>query len=272
MAAEPATSLKRGLAILFALESGDELGVTRIAELVGREKSQVSRTLKVLADQGLVERDPESLAYRLGWRLFTLAALAGDRRLTSAASRCLGELVRIFGESAHLSVLQGGDVLTVVSKSPPQAVQAVSWVGRVVPAACTSAGYALLIDQDRKDLEHLLPDATFRRRHPRAPQSVDELWERLAEARLRGYALADEDFETGLVAVAAPVRDFRGRVVAAVNVSAPKFRFAARLEEAGRQVRRGAEELSHMLGWEPARASILGQWPSSSSSPSGAPS
>ena len=122
MSVETATSLKRGLAILLALDRGGELGVTRVAELVGREKSQVSRTLKVLADHGLVERDPETLAYRLGWRLFTLAAVAGEQRLASVAPRCLGELVQTFEENAYLSVLQGDDVLTVASESPPQAV------------------------------------------------------------------------------------------------------------------------------------------------------
>jgi DNA-binding IclR family transcriptional regulator len=272
MAAGTATSLKRGLAILLALEGGNELGVTRIAEVVGREKSQVSRTLKVLAEHGLVERDAETLAYRLGWRLFALAAVAGEPRLAAAAPGFLRELVRTFHEGTHLSILQGSGVLTVISEPPPQAVQAVSWVGRVVPAACTSAGYALLLDHDRRDLGRLVPDAAFRRRHPRAPQTGDELWERLVAARSRGYALADEEFEPGLVAVAAPIRDFRGQIVAAVNVSAPKFRFAARLEEAGEQVRAVAEELSHVLGWEPGRASILAQWQWSSSSPSGAPS
>jgi IclR family KDG regulon transcriptional repressor len=272
MAAEAATSLKRGLAILFALENGDELGVTRIAELVGREKSQVSRTLKVLADQGLVERNPETLAYRLGWRFFTLAAVAGEPRLAAVAPGFLRELVRRFEEGAHLSVLQGTGVLTVISEAPPHAVQAVNWIGRIVPAGCTSAGYALLLDYERLQLEGLLPEPAFRRRRPRAPQNHQQLWERIVDARTRGFALADEEFEPGLVAVAAPVRDFRGRIVAAVNVSAPKFRFSERLAEAGGQVRRVAEELSHTLGWEPTRVSILERWPSRSSSPSGASS
>lgn len=249
MAAETATSLKRGLAVLIALEGG-ELGVTRIAELVGREKSQVSRTLKVLAEQGLVERDPATLAYRLGWRVFALAAVAGEQRLVAAAPARLRELVRAFGEGAHLSVLHGSGVLTVVSESPPHAVQAVGWVGRIVPAGCTSAGYALLVDHDRSDLRTFLPDAAFRRENKRAPQTADELWERLGAARTRGYAVADEEFEPGLTAVAAPVRDFRGAIVAAVNVSAPHFRFAARVEEAGTQVRAVADELSRALGWD----------------------
>jgi DNA-binding IclR family transcriptional regulator len=237
MPAETATGLKRGLAVLLALEGGEELGVTRIAELVGREKSQVSRTLKVLAEHGLVERDPESLAYRLGWRLFALAVAAGDERLAVAAPAALRGLVRTLEEAAHLSVLQDAGVLTVLSESPPHAVHAVNWVGRVVPVVGTSAGYALLLDHERSELRRFGP--------------VEALSKRLVEARTRGYALVDEEFEPGLVAVGAPVRDFRGRIVAAVNVSAPKFRFAARLEQAGEEVRGVADELSRALGWTP---------------------
>ena len=255
--AETATSLRRGLAILLALGEGQELGVTGIAEIVGREKSQVSRTLKVLADHGLVERDSETLGYRLGWKLFAVAALAGDRRLADLAPRALRELVDGFGESAHLSVLRSDGVLTVISESPARGLQAVNWVGRTVPAGCTSAGYALLVDRGRDELERHLPAADLRVLHPRAPQSADELEERVAAARSRGYAVAEEDFEPGLVAVAAPVRDFRGHVVAAVNVSAPRFRFAARLDEAGTAVRSAAEALSRALGWQANAGSML---------------
>jgi IclR family transcriptional regulator, KDG regulon repressor len=241
--AETATSLKRGLAVLFALGESGELGVTRIAEVVGREKSQVSRTLQVLSEGGLVDRDPDTRAYRLGWRLFALAARAADPRLAEAAPGKLRALVGALGEGAHLSVLRGTDVLTVLSESPPHAVQAVNWAGRTVPAACTSAGYALLVDHSPDELRALVPEAAF-----------GALEDRLAAARLSGYALADEDFEPGLVAVAAPVRDFRGRVVAAVNVSAPKFRFADRLDEAGAHVREAAHDLSREVGWDSAGA------------------
>ena len=57
----------------------------------------------------------------------------------------------------------------------------------------------------------------------------------------------------GLVAAAAPIRDFRGRIVAALNVSAPSFRFEKRLEPAGEAVRSAAEELSLRMGFYPER-------------------
>jgi DNA-binding IclR family transcriptional regulator len=134
-------------------------------------------------------------------------------------------------------VLQDVGVLTVMSESPPHAVQAVNWVGRVVSVAGASAGYALLLDHERGEL------ARF--------GDPGALWRRIRDARTRGFALVDEEFEPGLVAVGAPVRDFRGRIVAAVNVSAPKFRFGARLEQAGEEVRAVADDLSRSLGWTP---------------------
>lgn len=62
-------------------------------------------------------------------------------------------------------------------------------------------------------------------------------------------ALVDEEYESGLVAAASPIRDFRDHIVAALNVSAPKFRFGERLEDAGKEVKRAADELSALLGW-----------------------
>lgn len=244
-----ATSLTRGLLVLKALGSDEALagglGVLRIAELVGQDKSQVSRTLKALAEQGLVDRDSETRAYRLGWGVFALAARAGDTRLLTAGEPIVRALAQSLGERVHLSVLRGQEVLTVLSWSASRALEASGWVGRTVPAYCTSAGYALLVDTDVREV---LADVELARLGPRTPRSLRAVAARVAAARARGFAVADEDFEPGLLAVAAPVRDFRGRVVAAINVSAPKFRLDGHVEEAGTDVARAADELSARLG------------------------
>jgi IclR family transcriptional regulator, KDG regulon repressor len=249
------TSLGRGLDILLALGSGDAtenggLGVIRIAEKVGREKTQVSRALKTLAQYGLVDRDPRTLDYRLGWRLFALAAQAGRQRLLEEAHSVCQELVARLGETAHLSVLDGAEVVTLMSELSPSAIHASDGSGRRAPAHCTAAGRALLLDHDEARVAALFPGRRLPAFGPQSPRSVAELWRGIEAARDVGFALSDEEYEAGLVSVAAPVRDFRGRIVAALNVSGPKFRSGPALAAGGVIVRDAADELSRRLGWE----------------------
>ncbi len=224
------------------------LGVTRIAALTGHEKSQVSRALAALADHGLVERVPAGRAYRLGWSCFALAARAGEPRLLEEAAPVLADLVHEVSETAHLSVLRGVQVLTVMTDSTPYAIAARGWVGRAVPAYCTASGRALLVDHDRAALVKLFGGVPLQRTGPSCPADVNELESRIGRARQVGYARADEELEPGLVAVASPIRDFTGRVVAAVNVSGPKFRLGRALDETGRTVRAAGIRLSGALG------------------------
>ena len=147
-------NLRKELAILVALgreEAAEDggLGVVQIAHLIGLEKSQVSRTLKMLAEGGFVDRDPSTRHYRLGWRVFALAARAGDQRLLDAAPPALERLTNGLGETSHLSVVQGIEVLTVLSESPPHAVKADGWSGRTVAVYCTSSGRPLVRPRPR---------------------------------------------------------------------------------------------------------------------------
>jgi IclR family KDG regulon transcriptional repressor len=254
MDAERSTSLGRGLHLLLALGSDEArlrggLGVVEIAKIVGREKSQVSRALKTLADHDFVERDPDSLDYRLGWRLFALAGKAGHRGLLTVSAPVLRELVAKLGETVHVSVLDGAEVVTVLSEASPSTVRASEWSGRSVPAHCTSSGRALLFDHDRDALAAVFPDGALSCAGPHAPRDIDDLHRRVVAARVKGHAATFEELEPGLVATAAPIRDFRGRIIAALNVSAPKFRFEDRLEPAGVEIERAAGELSLRLGW-----------------------
>jgi len=232
-------------------------GVTKLAALTGSDKSQVSRSLKILAEDGLVDRDPETLGYRLGWRLLAMAGRSSRANLVAAAAPLLKRLVRETGERAHLSVLRGTAVLTVLSEGSEHAVQALGWVGRSVPLHSTSSGRALLFDHTEEELAQLLQGFPFAGGAAKAPRSARLLHERVEAARTRGFALVDEEFEAGLVAVAAPVRDFRGQVVAALNVSAPKFRFANELPRAGKRVQAAAAELSATLGWNARSAASV---------------
>ncbi|HVL52823.1 MAG TPA: IclR family transcriptional regulator C-terminal domain-containing protein, partial [Vitreimonas sp.] len=197
------SSLRRALSLLDALASDEAVsdrgwGVAQLAQHQRRDQSQVSRTLRLLADAGFVERDPQTLRYRIGWHVFALAARAGDQRLLAAGRPILRRLVeKDLGERIHLSVLQGTQVLTLLTESPPHAVQTVAWAGRLVPAYNTSSGRALLLDRDRADLERLFAGVAFTGGGPNGPRNVDELHERIVAAREHGYATVDEEFEVG---------------------------------------------------------------------------
>ncbi len=229
------------------------LGVLRLAEITGGDKGQVSRLLKTLDAHGLVERDPDTRNYRLGWQLFVLAAQVGDQRLLGVAQPVLARLVDQLGERANLSVLRGTEVLTLFSVASPRAVQSVDWVGRTVPSICTSSGRALLFDHSRAELAELFAGTAFSELGPLAPRDIDTLHRRIVASRARGYAVVDEEFEVGLIAAAAPVRDFSGRICAAVNVSAPKFRLGGvrRVTAVGKALKEVADELSVLLGETP---------------------
>src|SRR5918994_7826206 len=202
---EGAGSLRRGLRALELLAHDDGgLGVVDVARRLGVDKSQASRTLRALADHGLAERDPATRAYRLGPRVFAYAALVSERRLLRAAPPVLERLVRALGERAHLSVLDGAAVLTLLSHSPPHAIQAAGWAGRTVPAYCTAAGRALLADHDGDALGALLGGVELVAHGPNTIRTLDELRARVEEANARGYAISDEELEPGLSAGAGP--------------------------------------------------------------------
>ncbi|MGP3998667.1 IclR family transcriptional regulator [Streptomyces sp. 8N706] len=218
------SSVQRALDVLRALGQGP-LRVQEVANAIGREKTQVSRTLKVLAEEGFAVRDPGTLEYRLGWQFFALAAAAEDNPLRHEAPGVLRALVRQLGEAAHLTSLAGNAVVTVLSERPARTLQVHERVGQRSPLNCTSSGRALLMGLSDDEVAALL--ATAGETLPgseRAPRTVPALLERLHEEHRAGYVVCAEEHEPGLTAVAAPVLDFRGTPVAAVNISAPTVR------------------------------------------------
>ncbi|WP_370949485.1 IclR family transcriptional regulator [Amycolatopsis sp. cg5] len=237
--------LRRDLDLLEALASPEAqraggLGVVRIAQVTGREKSLVSRALKALAEEGIVERDPDTLEYRLGWRLFSLVARTVEDRLIKVAEPVMHVLSAELEETSHLCVLRDQAVLTLLSVSG-HSYRVHGWEGRDVPAHSTSAGRILLLDAT--------PDELYVR-FPSDADLLPGMFSKIQQARRDGFAQVREEFEAGLVGVSAPIRDFRGRVVAALNISAPGERLADRLEAAGRTTARAAAKVSAQLGWE----------------------
>lgn len=245
--------LRRDLDILDVLASEEcrrrgGLGVVRIAERLGRENSQVSRALRALAAAGMVERDPHTLDYRLGWRLYSYAARTYEALLVHVAAPFVRRLVATLHETGHLCVHRGNQLLTLWTENAPGTVSAPTRNGLSVPVVSTSAGRVLLSDWDAATLRAWFSDAELAAAGPHSGfATVDELVAELAWIRQRGYGVVRDEFEAGMVGCSAPVRDPGGRVVAAVNVSGPTARLGAVLDKAGRLTARCAADISAAL-------------------------
>ncbi|MDM4718707.1 IclR family transcriptional regulator [Micromonospora sp. WMMA1363] len=252
-----AAGLSRDLELIDALGGPEAtarggLGVLRLAELTGRDKSQVSRALASLAAAGLVDRDPATQAYRPGWRLYALAAVTREAHLVRTAQPYLRQVVAQLRETAHLCVLRGRGVLTVATEPAPHAFRGLGWEGVIVPASQTSAGRVLISDWEPEALSEWFIDDTEAAGDRRQLRTAADLVAEIEAIRTNGYARVEEEFEEGLVGVSAPVRDHTGRITAAINVVAPKGRLGTRLEGAGRLTMRVATGLSEQLGMAPA--------------------
>ncbi|WP_460305725.1 IclR family transcriptional regulator [Actinocorallia aurea] len=245
MAPERDTSIRRGLDVLAVLESPEALakgglGVTRIANILEKDKSQISRSLKVLAEYGLIDRDPKTLAYRLGWRIYSMARRSGDHRLLTSAEPVLADLLAATNESVYLSVMSNYEALTVLERVPSHAVQATSGIW---PVYSTSVGRVLLAGMQDADIRRMYDGVPVQTRGDGGVDGIDALLSRIADVRRDGYAIVSDEFEEGLTAVGAPVRDHRGDVIAAVGVSGPSFRFAAKAGDAVQAVRDAAARI-----------------------------
>ena len=251
-------SVGRAVSILELLaDSQGEMGVTELGRRLGVHKATASRLVATLAHHGLVERNPVTDKYRLGFGLIHLAgsAMAG-MDLAREARPVLEDLAERTEETVNLAVLDGDGVLNVDQITSPRAVASQSWIGRRTPWHCTSSGKALVAFLPEDELTQLLA-APLERHSRKTVTDPERLRAILAEARTRGYAQTIEELEDGLNAVAAPIRRADGQVIAAVSVAGPAFRMRpADLPRIARTVVDATGTISRRLGFVERRHSV----------------
>ena len=227
-----------------------EMSVTDIATRTRLHKSTAHRILMALHYNGLIEQDAETGLYHLGLDLFRLGHLAVARlKLRDVARPLLEDLAELVHETVHLAVLEGNDVLYVDTIEAAHALRMPGRAGHRVPTYCTSLGKAMLSALPDEQVRAMLR-GRFRTYTPRTVRNVDELLRDLAIIRKRGWSLDDEEIETGLRCVGAPIRDHAGAVAGAVSIAGPSARVQLdKVAAIAAMVRRTAETISARLGY-----------------------
>src|SRR5919201_1683755 len=202
-----------------------------------------------LQKRGLVEQDDESGKYRLGIVVIRLAEGAEKTLdLRSIAMPELERLARLTHETTGLGVLDGDQLLTVAQADGPNLVAVGDWTGRSVPLHCVASGKVLMAALAEREVLRIVRRG-LRSFTERTIVELEPLLEELARIRRRGYATALGEYEIGLNAVAAPVHDARGAVIAAVDIWGPAFRLTPRrIPELAAQARDTAAAISVRIG------------------------
>ncbi|MEK7787902.1 MAG: IclR family transcriptional regulator [Chloroflexota bacterium] len=246
-----AQTVQRAMSLLKAFtDAQPELGLADLARAVSLNKTTTHRLLAALELEGLITRNPATDAYRLGPELIVLgwrALRANDLRNVSRPELLL--LAQETGETVTLEVLAGTDTLILDEVLSRHMIGGTPSIGTRWPAHATSTGkvmLAFLLDAEREaHLQSRLAKLT-----ENTISSREALKRELAQVREQGYAIANEELETGFVVVGAPVFNHEGQVVAAISVGGPGARMTAeRLSEIALKVKESAGRLSQTIGY-----------------------
>ena len=237
-------TVSNALRMLEVFHEETEMGVSDLARRLGLHKNNAFRLLATLELAGYIQQTPSTELYHLGPRCLELGhAFARSHTLMSQARPILEKLARDAGETAHLGVLSGREVVHLDGVLPEQLVLTGLRVGDRFDAHCTALGKSLLAGEIANrslglgtteveegqapapgSLEAELADATLSRYTGATLADPMKLVEELRTVQLQGYATDLEEYAPGLRCVAAPVRDASSRVIGALSLSGPAMR------------------------------------------------
>lgn len=244
-------TLLKGLSVLEAISDmqGEARVIDDVAARVGLTRSNTHRTLQTLMHAGYVERDPVDGGFRATMKLFAMGVRQlGRLDVRKVAPVHMSVLARETGETVHLSVLDGRDVIYIDKIDSSQPIRAYSMVGGRAPAHAVATGKALLAAQDPSYLDRLPPK--LERFTAATIGDRETLKSELAKAARIGYAVNRGEWREGVGGLAAPVFDAYERPVAALGISGPLERLTvSKMKEWAPRVIEIAGQLSKGLGY-----------------------
>ncbi len=220
---------------------------------MGLHSSTAFHLVKTLVALGYVRQDDDTKLYRVGPLVFRLAASAfDDIELLSLGRPYLEELAMRTGETSHLAVQSGREIVIVGRSDGAGAFRMAEHTGVARPAHATALGKVLLAATAPKNLELLLNDYDMRSLTPRTITDKERLKAELERVRATGIAYDEGEFHLEIRCMAAAVRDFAGSTIAAIGVSTPVWRLSMNeLQEKTEIFRMVAGSLSADLGYLP---------------------
>jgi len=242
-------AVANALRLLHVFRDEDEIGVAELARRLELPKNNVFRLLATMEELSFIEQSCVSGRYRLGLACHALGqAFTRARPLIERARPVLDRLLQETGETVHLAVRDGFEVVHLDARAPVREIAIGVRTGRRAPIHCTALGKALLAWEPKESVERFLR-RRLRAYTPSTRTDPDLLRQELAKIRASRHALDEEEFAVGLKCVAAPLFDHTRRAVASLGIAGPAVRLSdERLPRLTSLVREAAGGASRALG------------------------
>ncbi|BDG60123.1 IclR family transcriptional regulator [Caldinitratiruptor microaerophilus] len=243
-------AVDKALAILFVLaQNSQDWGVSELARALHESPSVVHSLLRTLYERGVVDQNPATRKYYLGLGAVEIGQAALKRLAVLEQGRePLRALAHTVGECAYLMVRAQRSVVLIDRADPPVGAHVAMQVGMTSPLHAGATSKALMAFLPPEEIAAYLQEGPLEAAGPRTVTDPDTLLRDLAQIRADGFAYTEEEVHDGLAAVAAPIFNHTGRVVAGVGVAGLIERVRGRKYEIAQAVRATARSISQYLG------------------------
>jgi len=252
MAEMKVQSLDRAFDILDILaRAAGGLGLSEIAGSAGLPRSTTFRLLAVLQQREYVRKAEDTGKYRLGPGFIEHSSIyLNSLELKTESAPSMRELAASFGTIVFLARRQGNRMVYIDRYDHFASLRQYAIIGQQKPLYCTALGKALMFDMEEEEIRTLLEGEPFQAFGPGTHGRIESLLEDLLICGKRGWSRDDQENEPGTNCVAAPIRDYRGKVISAVSTSwSMEIRPDLEADKVAAHVLKAARDISRSMGW-----------------------
>ena len=208
------------------IKKNQPVSIHELSEVLNIYPSSIHRILDTLNYLGYIEKKLDSDEYQIGIKAIELGmAKLNQVDLIKDATPYLEGLSKEFNENVYLGVLFEGEVLYEAKKEAPRKISLITHVGTRTHAHCTALGKVLIADLSKKEREKIIGNKKLQRFTKTTITNKKVLENELEKVQKLGYAIDDEENENEIKCIAAPIRDNNRKVIAAISISGPAYRF-----------------------------------------------
>lgn len=186
----------------------------------GLNRTTLSRLLFTLADRKYIRKDETSGRYKIGLKVVEIGSVMLNQiELKTEALPHLRELTQNMGRVCHMGILSQGEVVYIEKLEPLTSIRMFSGIGKRVPVHSTSLGKALLMDKSKDEIIDIVGEKGMSRFTDNTFGNTKDFINEMQKVKNQGYAIDNQENESGIYCVAAPITDYRNRVIAAISTT-----------------------------------------------------